>query len=72
MAISNGKTASSLYYNGPLTINHSRGPNNLYAYMYEPQQNLERGMRACKTGLSPRPVYLLLVVPKRCFCCGLF
>ena len=48
----------------------SCGPNTLY--VYELQQNLWRGLLQREPGLSPHPSNLLLTVPRRCFCCGLF
>ena len=41
----------------------------------EAKQNLEQGLLEHKTGLRPHPPplnNLLLTVPRRCFCCGLF
>ena len=48
----------------------SRGPNKLY--VYEPQQNLGLMVSVRKTDLSPLPNNSLLIVPRKCFCCGLF
>ena len=57
-----------------LSRSPSRGPNNLQLCVYEPQQNLGRGCCSVKQAKAPPPTPsdLLLTVPKRCFCCGLF
>ena len=41
-------------------------------YIYEPQLNTGRGLRAPKPDLRPprHPRNLLLTVRRRCFCCG--
>ena len=41
----------------------------------EAKKNLEQGLLEHKTGLRPHPLplnNLLLTVPRRCFCCGLY
>ena len=40
--------------------------------VYEPQQNLGWGCLSVKLFNPPPPINLLLTVPRRCFCCGLF
>ena len=41
----------------------------LYLCIVEPLQKLQVRLGACKTGESPKVIFILLIVPRRYFCC---